>query len=121
MFTPPFGFFGGNWESKFQSSTLHLYISPRVTSPRPHLMCLAPSQHYSREGLLTQSGLARRAGQVESSENRPQKKEKGTNQTEEKELPSQAQVEVLLQLQLRIMLPLFTTQSDISNNHVRAS
>lgn len=39
-------------------------------------MCLAPSQHYSREGLLTQSGLAQRAEQVESSENRPQKKEK---------------------------------------------
>lgn len=59
-------------------------------------MCLAPSQHYSKEGLLTQSGLAQRAEQVESSENRPQKKqEKGTNQIEEKELPSQAQVEVL--------------------------
>lgn len=87
-------------------------------------MCLAPSQHYSREGMLTQSGLAQRAEQVESSENRPQKKkkkEKGTNQIEEKELPSQAQVEVLLQLELCIMLPLFTTQSDISNNHARAS
>lgn len=48
-------------------------------------------------------------------------KEKGTNQIEEKELPSQAQVEVLLQLELCIMLPLFTTQSDISNNHARAS
>lgn len=72
-------------------------------------MCLAPSQHYSREGLLTQSGLAQRAEQVESSENRPQKKKE-----KEKELPSQAQV--LLQLELCIMLPLFTTQSDISNN-----
>lgn len=80
-------------------------------------MCLAPSQHYSREGLLTQSGLSQRAEQVESSENRPQQKRK----EKEKELPSQAQVEVLLQLELCIMLPLFTTQSDISNNHARAS
>ena len=41
-------------ESKFQRSTLYLYTSPKVTSPKPHLMCLAPTQH-RREGLLTQS------------------------------------------------------------------
>lgn len=77
-------------------------------------MCLAPSQHYSKEGLLTQSGLAQRAEQVESSENRPQKKRKGHE-------PDRGERVTFYSFQLRIMLPLFTTQSDISNNHTQAS
>lgn len=38
-----------------EHNAVYLYTSPRVTSLKPHLMCLAPSQH-CREGLLIQSG-----------------------------------------------------------------